>query len=419
MCSGCVGGAARRSRSDPARIATQVEAALASGDVSMAEQLLVVGLARWPGDPGLGAWSAVLHGLRGDREREIDELRALPRHLSADDPERAALSARVGIELFRAGRYGEAGPWLRAAGGSDPTLAGLAVVTDDLPVFQRRLGGRAVAELPLVEESPPVLECSVEGSTARMVVDTGASMTTISRQLAERIGLLVPPPYVEARDGTGAPIPAAIGVVPTLRLGALELGPVPVLVLDADRLDLRSGESDGVDGLIGFDLLSRLRFTFDPERRSLVLGAPRGTTGSDLAVHCLHEQGCVLAPVRIQRREFWFLLDSGASSSSLTPTGYDALVEGRGPGELTHRSVHGPGGERLAVVEVPEVSLEVAGARFSGLTLPVIRRSPEPGSLLPVHGVLGGDLLLRCRTTYDSGALRIAAPRGAAPRNSP
>ena len=37
------------------------------------------------------------------------------------------------------------------------------------------------------------------------------------------------------------------------------------------------------------------------------------------------------------------------------PAGYDALVEGRGPGELTHRSVHGPGGERLA-----QLALELA-----------------------------------------------------------
>jgi hypothetical protein len=43
--------------------------------------------------------------------------------------------------------------------------------------------------------------------------------------------------------------------------------------------------------------------------------------------------------------------------------------------------------------------------RFRGADLQVVER--EPPRVFPVHGVLGADLLMRCRTTLDSGRIRI------------
>ena len=46
-------------------------------------------------------------------------------------------------------------------------------------------------------------------------------------------------------------------------------------------------------------------------------------------------------------------------------------------------------------------------ARFEGVTLPVVARGRS--ELFPVHGVLGTDLLARCRVTLDGGRARIVA----------
>jgi hypothetical protein len=52
---------------------------------------------------------------------------------------------------------------------------------------------------------------------------------------------------------------------------------------------------------------------------------------------------------------------------------------------------------------------------FRGADLAVIDRGPV--GLFPVHGVLGSDLMMRCRTTLDRGRIRIEPLDGTDPES--
>jgi hypothetical protein len=108
--------------------------------------------------------------------------------------------------------------------------------------------------------------------------------------------------------------------------------------------------------------------------------------------------------VTIEGRRMWFILDTGASHSSLTEAGLLALPGGEGRAIENFRRVLTPGGVKHSVSEVQDLSLSVSDVRF-GVDLPVVPR--ETNGLFPAHGVLGADLIMRCRTTFDGGRIRL------------
>jgi len=126
-------------------------------------------------------------------------------------------------------------------------------------------------------------------------------------------------------------------------------------------------------------------------------------------VQCVRADGRCLCPVTIDGVRLWFVLDTGASHSSLTAAGVLALPGGDARAVPSFRRVRTVGGSHVAVREVRDLVLRASEARFSGVTLPVVPRGA--GALFPVHGVLGVDLLSRCRVALDRGRARLQGVR--------
>jgi len=113
----------------------------------------------------------------------------------------------------------------------------------------------------------------------------------------------------------------------------------------------------------------------------------------------------LLVEVRIEGRRLWFVLDTGASASSLSEVGLQMLPGGERRALQRFGKVYSPGGVKLSARMVEGLVLELSGVRFIGVDLQVVER--EAPELFPVHGVLGADLLMRCRTTMDSGRIHL------------
>jgi hypothetical protein len=82
-----------------------------------------------------------------------------------------------------------------------------------------------------------------------------------------------------------------------------------------------------------------------------------------------------------------------------------ALPGGASRAQESFSRVLSPGGARLAGREVRGLVLRVSDVRFRGVDLPIVER--EPSRLFPLHGVLGANLLMRCRAILDSGRCRL------------
>lgn len=381
---------------------------LAIGDVEGAEKAVGEALRRFPEDAGVRLWSARLAAMRWRQEDALFDLRSALRGDALDAKTRAEVNGEVGDLLLLLGRYGNAVPHLRAGqvGPLGAARAAWADIAERLP-YVRAKPELAATELPMVEGPLPALICSIGERERPFVLDTGATFTTLSNSMAVELGVNPVETAGSAVDGTGQSFPISVGILPRLAVGEAEIGPHPVLVVEDARLALRDpfgGPARRLGALLGLDVLMRFRCTLDPARRSVVLQEPhadaeRGSTP------CLFVEGRLLVPVEVEDRRLWFALDTGASHSSLTAAGLEQLPGGEERAREVFRSVRSPGGGRIAVREVRGLSLRVSAVRFRDVDLPVVHR--QPPELFPLHGVLGADLLQRCRATLDAGWLQL------------
>lgn len=344
-------------------------------------------------------------------ERALAELRGLLR-----TPDRAGLTeaecrGQIGGMLFRVGKYGESISHLEAGdvGPEADRRRTFARLAKELPYFRTQVGALAT-ELPLVKGSLPELVCSIGDKRRTFVLDSGTTMTTLSQSLAEELQVTPILPMGMTTHDNGQTFPISVGVLRNFALGDVQLGSVPVLVVEDHRLtmrDLFGGAEQTLGGVVGMDLLSIFRMTLDLERESVVLELPRGLSEEE-SVRCLWLREGWVVPVSIEGRHLWFILDTGASHSSLTQEGLAAVPDGDRRTTPTYRRVRSAGGSTVSVRSLTNLVLHVAGNRFSGVELPLVPRNTS--GLFPIHGVLGADLLLLCRLTLDSGRLRLEAP---------
>lgn len=385
-----------------------VRLALAEGDFDRAVDASWRGLGRYPNSSVMLSWRALIAQMQWQDSRALALLRRLRQGDDYAGIEHAELMGRIGDVLFRTGSYSDSIAYLNAGavGPHGPRREALVKLARELP-YERIQPGKLVAELPLLDGVLPSLLCSIGSRQRPFVLDTGASMTALTRSLATELNVTPIVEAGEATDGAGRALPVALGVLHALSLGTVRLDSQPVLVVDDEALSLKDpfgGPSHAPKAVVGLDVLARFRVTFDPVRRSVLFELSRGLD-ERRAVDCVQFDGRCLVPVTVEGRRLWFTLDTGASHSSLTEAGLAVLPGAVRRARSSFRRIRTPGGGVVSVRQVEDLEIETSDVRFAGVTLAVVDRGP-PG-IFPVHGVLGADLVMRCRTTFDRGRLLL------------
>ncbi len=389
------------------------ERALREGRIEVASERIAEARRRAPRHVEAAQWAAVLAEITWRDEDAVRSHQVAIRNarsLRYGEERVAVLEGRLGDLLFASGRWGES---------VAPLLAGAAVEDGDrrrafsacalvLP-FARKPGGPLLSEQRLLPGDMPEFLCGAGERLLPFAIDTGTSMTTLARSLADELAVRERRPAGEALDGAGRALPIDIAVVEQFAVGDIDIGAVPVAIVDDAAMQMRDlfGGPERVSrGVLGLDLLGACRLTLDPERSSVVIELPRGLP-EEQSVQCVRVQGRCLVPVLIEDVRMWFVLDTGASHSSLSVAGLDRLPGGAGRAVPSFRRVRTVGGSLVSVREVRELVVSCSEARFRGVTLPVVARGGD--TLFPVHGVLGVDILSRCRVILDRGRARLVA----------
>jgi len=214
--------------------------AASAGDWEAASRLATIGL---DADEQSGRGHALLASaawVAGDRDATIRELRAW----SAAEP---------GTTRGRAAE---------AMAAAAETLRG--------PV---QLWDGTATSLPLVETADGALavEASVGGRRVLLAIDLTFRQSLISEPAAVAAGLSVVGAATPGARGASNRWPSVLSSrqagCPAIEFGDLSVRNVVLAVSDAPR---------GTDGVLGIDLLSRARWSFDPVQRTLLLGPPSG-----------------------------------------------------------------------------------------------------------------------------------------------
>jgi len=175
--------------------------------------------------------------------------------LTALDPFHDGHRLKLAHWLLRDGRLADAERVARELG-----LVGISEdARDDL--LQELLLARS--GLPFEQDARGIhVRATLGGAAIRLLVDTGASTTVISRDAAAALTTRILDRQISVRTAGGA-VNGELHRVQELRIGGLHLAELDVLVLD--HLPA------GVDGLLGMDVLSRIPAPLLP---ATLLGRP-------------------------------------------------------------------------------------------------------------------------------------------------
>jgi aspartyl protease family protein len=112
-----------------------------------------------------------------------------------------------------------------------------------------------------------VVQARLNGSReAKLIVDTGANITVLSRKVAQEAGIL-PSSYISTTtlNTAGGPVQADVARLDTLAVGSAAVSQVSVAIHDLPDAPT------GVDGLLGLTFLERFVVTLDTQKGELQL----------------------------------------------------------------------------------------------------------------------------------------------------
>jgi predicted aspartyl protease len=111
-----------------------------------------------------------------------------------------------------------------------------------------------------------LLETTVNGKGPyRFVLDTGAGLTMISPQMAKRAG--VRRDEAQKAVGAGGSVEVHFGTVKALAIGEVRIEGLKVGIMDLAGIS-KAIETD-IDGIVGYNFLSRFRVTIDYPKQTV------------------------------------------------------------------------------------------------------------------------------------------------------
>lgn len=253
----------------------------------------------------------------------------------------------------------------------------------------------------------PRIETTVNRVRLEAIIDSGASISIVSRSLAESASIRL----FDGETGTlhgllGRPIAVDFGLIDSLRIGDMIVRNVPVAVMSDENLSFffASNQPFQMHLLIGSSLLRHYRLRFDYGLRKLTFHyvdpADRQPV-EDQNLFLVDQKPLVHVAIN---RQAWFpfLLDTG---SELTFLNEARLV--RPKFTLGIRGVHGTkmqglGGARKHGGRVRDVSVGVD--RWSGRFEHVPLYSDVASEAI---GILGQNFLQRFNVEIDFGRMRV------------
>jgi gag-polyprotein putative aspartyl protease len=197
---------------------------------------------------------------------------------------------------------------------------GMAAALADQPAIR----ARGSARVPLVWNhlGSQSADVTVNGVTSSWFVDTGAEITTITKSLADRMGIRRIADRVRVGTTT-SDVFGQVGMIDLLGIGGASVENVPVLILPDDQLKV--GNIQQIEGILGLQVLVAFRrAAWVDGGRTLALGeAAPGARAAAPKIYW-HEEGLGV-PVSTSRGTQGAHLDTGANSTTWRQEGL-ALV---------------------------------------------------------------------------------------------
>ena len=222
---------------------------------------------------------------------------------------------------------------------------------------------------------------TVNGTSARWIMDTGAEISVVSTSLAKRIGVRLLDGKIAVGSTTGE-VQGGLGVIDLLRIGDAAVENVPVLVLPDAQLKI--GDLPQIEAILGLPVFVAFRrAAWLDGGTTLALGELAPPAAKDTARLYWHEEGIGI-PVSTARGTRGAHLDTGANASYLRAPAH-ALLD---PATEASGSVHaGKVGGAGGVIDTkqkvyPRIAFTVAGVPMTLTQVSIEEESQEGAARL-------------------------------------
>jgi len=267
------------------------------------------------------------------------------------------------------------------------------------------------------------VEVQIEGSTNLVKVpvfvndqgpftftlDTGASRTTLSSNLAERLSVQTYESSKNDARGIGGSVSTRFASVDRLAVGSLTFDGEEVYVLDLNSMLRGCGEHDGV---LGHSTLQHCTLSLSYHKRRFKLR--RGNSSKDekeqefawSPFDYIEDTHLIQVPVAINNQgPFDFVIDTGAGSSVITP-GLAKLLNLQT--QPVNGIARGIGGDvKLEFTSLNQFSF--GSFKQENMQIAVIDLgSVSPRGKLIEHGIIGYDILRQLELVIDYPHRRLA-----------
>jgi predicted aspartyl protease len=336
--------------------------------------------------------------------REHDAVRQFRAFLATHPAPEMERKARYELAnaLTRLGECGEAANELAAAlrltASGEP---GRENVENGL-VFLRSLTGAAAQT---IEFGPPatiqarrneaglwVVPVEVNSQRGEWILDTGASLSTVSESEARRMGLAFRETHGYAVGYTQAKNPARLAVAKELRLGPARFHNVAFMVVADEALRIPPLK-DPLHGILGMPLIRTLGCVDVSAEGAVTLGC--GAKPPQGPPNFFFDGLAPIVQVLHLGHSLQMALDTGSHSTVLYPSVRDALAQWERY-QLTSAGgarFSGAGGsEQVQASTVPSIQLEILGRTVYLQGIKMLSQAPAGGAGLR-DGILGIDAL--------------------------
>jgi predicted aspartyl protease len=305
------------------------------------------------------------------------------------------------------------------------TLAPISIFAATKNNTSWQLAGYRVVPVHYGPPNKMIMSFRINGHSANLLVDTGASQLILDATAAESFGInpsqrnlveesaegIRPGRYSQFTQINGQDLP--VGIAQSLTAGSMNFGSSPVAL----RSSKGSGAENGrVDGLLGLDILLRHKavincqtrlvfFKVDPARQ-MHLSAVASSAKFTRVPLSREENGALTVPCSIHGQPARLLVDTGA----FVTTFHESFLKSLGiASEPTRISARFPSGatQPIRAARINDLTVgnfKMPPEKFGVTTLPNFVRQ-QGGAI--AGGILGMDMLYICHAIIDLDSMSL------------
>lgn len=242
-----------------------------------------------------------------------------------------------------------------------------------------------------------LIDIVINGNSIPLLFDTGGGKSVISKSLAESMGLNVLYDSIKAGGNTGKIQNFSTGVIPILKIGNSLISNLNVIIIPDDQLDFgfdEEGNSLKINGVLGWDVISRFKWVIDPHTRTYSIEKPKRYINKEQ----LYWDNMPIINVKYDDRQMYFGFDSGNTESMFSK---DFIPLMKNKNEKTDKIAGVNEMIKEEVYLVKSIKINISNKDIVLNNISVLKRDIFPAKEFKVMGLLAADIIQNHKCVID------------------